>query len=120
MRELLRRFKVNKKFLLSMPVALISLQIYLGIIFGYFLGKFLSGEKTGQSGVIRSIVLNFGNYRLHLHHWILSLGVLIFNFLTSFSFPFPQFSLSLLGGFAIQGIICYSDWYKILIRIRNN
>ena len=116
MQELIRKLKVNKKFLLSIPVALISLEIYLGIIFGYFLGKFLSGKKTGQPGVIRSIILNFGSYKLHLHHWVLSSGILIFSFLTSFSLPFSQFSLSFLSGFAIQGIICYSDWHKILIR----
>lgn len=110
------KIKISKKFILSLPVALISLQIYFGIIFGYFLGKFLSGKKTGKPGVIRSIILNFGNYKLHLHHWILSLGILIFSLLTSFSPPFSQFSLSFLGGFALQGIICYPDWHRILIK----
>lgn len=108
--------RVSKKFLLSTPLALISLQIYFGIIFGYFFGKFLSGKKSGQSGKIKSINLHIGNYKLHLHHWLLSLGILIFNFLTSFSPPFPQFSLSFFGGLMIQGILCYPDWHKILIR----
>jgi len=108
--------KISRKFLLGIPLALISLEIYLGIVLGYFLGKFLSGKMTGQSGIIKSIVLQIGNYKLHLHHWLLSLGVLIFNFLSIFFLPFPQFSLSFLGGLMIQGILCYSDWHKILIR----
>ncbi|MBZ9578591.1 hypothetical protein KJA14_01945 [Patescibacteria group bacterium] len=110
------KIKINRKILLGIPLAIISFEIYLGIILGYFLGKFLSGRKTGQSGIIKSIVLNIGNYRLHFHHWLLSLGILIFNFLPNFSFPFSQFSLSFLGGLVIQGIFCYSDWHKIFIR----
>ena len=116
MRELIQKIKTNKKFLLSIPVAFISLEIYFGIILGYFFGKFISGKKTGQKGFIKPIIINFGNYKLHLHHWLLSLGILISNFLISFSLPFPQFSLSFLGGLMIQGILCYSDWHKILIK----
>jgi len=108
--------KISKKFLLSIPLALISLQIYLGIILGYSLGRFLSGKKTGCSGKIKSIILRIGSYRLHLHHWLLSLAILILNLLTTFFLPFPQFSLSFLGGLMIQGIFCYPDWHKILVR----
>lgn len=116
MRELMKKLSVNKKIFLSLPVALISLEIYFGIVFGYFLGKFISGKKPGENGLIKSIVINFGNYKLHLHHWSLSLGILLSNFLVSFYLPFPQFSLSFLGGLMLQGIICYPDWHRILIR----
>ncbi|MBZ9569494.1 hypothetical protein KJA16_01060 [Patescibacteria group bacterium] len=111
----MKKIKINRKILLGIPLAIISFEIYLGIVFGYFLGKFLSGKRTGQSGTIKSIVLNIGNHKLHMHHWLLSLGILIFNFLSSFSLPFPQFSLSFFGGLMIQGIFCYSDWHKIFI-----
>lgn len=106
--------KISKKFLLSIPLILISLQIFLGIILGYLLGKALSGKNTGRSGTIKSIVLNVGNYKLHLHHWLLSLGILILNLLSNLSFP--QFFLSFLGGLMIQGIFCYPDWHKILVK----
>ncbi len=112
----MKKIKINRKILLGIPLAIISFEIYLGIVLGYFLGKFLSGKKTGQSGIIKSIVLNIGNYKLHIHHWLLSLGILILNLLTSLFFPFPKFSLSLLGGLMIQGIVCYPDWHKIFIR----
>ena len=116
MRELIQKIKKNKKFLLSIPVAFISLEIYFGIIFGYFFGKFVAGKKSGQKGLVKSIILKFGNYKLHLHHWLLSLGILISAFLASFFLPFPQFSLSFIGGLMIQGILCYPDWHKIIIR----
>jgi hypothetical protein len=116
MRELIQKIKTNKKFLLSLPVAFISLEIYFGIIFGYFFGKFISGKKPGQKGLVKSIVLNFGNYKLHLHHWLISLGILFSNFLIGLYLPFHQFSLSFLGGLIIQGILCYPDWHKVIIR----
>lgn len=108
--------KFNKKFFLSIPLAFVSFQIFLGILLGYFFGKIVSGKKTGEPGKIRSIILEMGRYRLHLHHWLLSVGILILNFLGGIFLPFPKFSLSFFGGLAIQGILCYSDWHKIVIK----
>ena len=108
--------KISKKFLLSIPLALISLQIFLGIVLGYFLGKLFSGKKPGQPGKIKSIIFYIGRYKLHLHHWLVFLSILILNLLTSLFFPFPKFSLSLLSGLMIQGIVCYPDWHRILVR----
>lgn len=109
-------FRINKKFILSIPLALVSLQIFFGILTGYIIGRFLSGKKVGQSGIIKSIILQTGRYRLHLHHWLFSFGVLFLNIVMDFFLPFPKFSLSLLGGLTIQGIICYPDWHRILVR----
>lgn len=108
--------KLDKKFFLSIPLALISIQIFLGVLLGYFFGKIVSGKKTGEPGKIKSIILKIGSYKLHLHHWLLSTSVLVLNLLGGIFLPFPKFSLSFLGGLAIQGILCYSDWHKIIIR----
>jgi len=108
--------KIEKKFILSIPLAVISFEIFLGILFGYFFGKLFSGQKTGQPGKVKSIILGIGRYRVHLHHWVLSTGILILNLLGGVFLPFPKFSLSFLGGLAIQGILCYSDWHKIVIK----
>lgn len=117
MRELIEKLKVNKKFILSIPVALISLEIYLGIIFGYFLGKFFGGKYDGYQR-IKSILINIGQYRLHIHHWILSLIVGIVA-ATYNLFPFfPQFCFGFLGGLIIQEIYLDENWRKILLRKR--
>jgi len=102
-------FKFKKsKFLLGLPLALFSLEIYLGSLLGYFSFKFFTGKTP-------SLAFNVGNYRLHLHHWLYGLAILIpalhYNFL-----PFPQLSYGFLGGAIFQGIYCYSDWHKILIK----
>ena len=108
--------KISKKILFGIPLALLSFQIYIGIVLGYFFGKFFGGKKPGQLGTIKSIIVNFGNYRLHIHHWLLSLSILISNFAFDFSLPFRQFSLAFLGGLVLQGILCYSDWHRIVVR----
>lgn len=106
---------VTPKFFLGIPLAVFSLEVYFGAIFGYFLFEFLSGEKTGLPGKIKSAAFNIGNRKVHLHHWLYGLGILIpaiwYQFL-----PFPQFSYGFLGGMIFQGISCYHDWHRVLIR----
>ena len=104
------------KPLLGVPLALISMEIYFGVIFGYFLGKFLAGQETGQSGRLKSLIFHIGSYRVHLHHWFLGAVLLLSVILFNLALPFPRFSYGFLGGCVIQGIHCYSDWAKILIR----
>ena len=107
--------RISKKFLLGIPLALISLEIYLGIIFGYFFGKFFAGKYDGRQR-IKSLIFNIGNYRLHLHHWLICSGVLILAFFHNFFLFFPQFFFGILGGLIIQDLHLDSDWYRILIR----
>jgi len=101
---------VKPKFFLGIPLALLSLEIYLGVILGYFLTKFFTGK-------IPSLAFNIGNWRLHFHHWLYGLGILISAIWYQF-LPFPQFSFGFLGGLVFQGISCYPDWYKILTKQR--
>ena len=106
----------KSKILLTFPLILLSLEIYLGALSGYFLSKYLSAKTAGQKNRWwKSIVFEIGNYRMHLHHWLYSLAILIpglyYNFL-----PFPQLSLGFLAGAAFQGIHCYRDWHKVIIK----
>ena len=99
-----------------MPLALLSLEVFLGGISGFFLSKYLSAKEAGQSNRWwKSLAFDIGNYKLHFHHWLyglvaLTLG-LYYNLL-----PFPQLSLGFLGGAIFQGIYCYRDWYKVITR----
>jgi len=107
---------LKSKFFLSLPIALFSLEIYIGVLLGYFFSKYLSAKEVGQKNRWwKSLVFSIGSYRLHLHHWLYSLAILIsglsYNFL-----PFPQLSLGVLGGMVFHGIYSYRDWYKIVTR----
>lgn len=107
---------VKPKFFLAIPLALLSLEIYLGAIIGYFITKFFSGKEPGISGKIKSIIFDIGNYKLHLHHWFLGILILISVFCFKFNLILPQFSYGFLGGLIYQGVSCYPDWYKIIIK----
>ncbi|MDI6591943.1 MAG: hypothetical protein QME61_03360 [Patescibacteria group bacterium] len=108
----------KKGISLTIALALISLQLALGLILGYFTARFLSGKQTGQQGIIKSILFQIGDYKIHLHHWLLSLGVLVFIFF--FDFFYSQFLCGFLGGWIIQGIFSYKDWKEIIIKNKND
>jgi len=104
---------MNKKGIgLTIALTLISLQLGLGIISGYFTARFLAGKQAGQQGRIKSLAFQIGNYKLHLHHWLLSLGVLVFAFF--FNLFHFHFFYGFIGGWVIQGIFSYKDWKRIL------
>jgi len=107
--------KINKKFLLGIPIAVISLEIYLGIILGYFFGKFFAGKQDGRQR-IKSIIFNIGNYKLHLHHWLISLAILISAFFHNFFPFFSQLFFGILGGLILQDLYLDSNWYRVLIK----
>lgn len=106
--------KVGKKIAIG-SVAVVSLPVFVGGVLGYFVGKYFAGDKTGQSGLLKSIILDIGNYRLHIHHWLMSLGILIIAFFDVF-FSLPHVFFGLLGGMTIQGIYHYNDWRKVIIK----
>jgi len=105
-------------------VCILSL-LTAGIIFGYLffaswlLGflvtKFAAGKVGGKQGKVKSIVIPFGKYRVHFHHWLISLGIIIFGLVINICFLTPAIFYGLLSGPVFQGIYCYSDWHKILI-----
>jgi len=110
-----RNNKINKKFLLGIPLAIISLEIYLGIVLGYFFGKFLAGKYDGRQR-IKSIIFNIGNYRLHLHHWLVSSIILISALFNNFFPFFPQLFFGILGGLILQDLYLDPNWYRVLIK----
>ncbi|XOB40510.1 MAG: hypothetical protein ACKKMR_00660 [Candidatus Nealsonbacteria bacterium] len=106
----MKKIKINKsKLLLGIPLALISLRIYLGVLFGYFFARFLSTR-------INSIILSIGSHKLHFHHWIMGFIALIFILWYSFSPLIDQLVFGFLGGLIFEGISSYPDWYKVIIR----
>jgi len=111
--------KISKpKIFLSLPLALFSFEAYLSALFGYFFAKFFSGRRVGQKGKIKSIAFSIGKYRVHLHHWLLGLGILISAIIFNFYFLSPKISFGFLGGLVFQGVSSYPDWHKILIKMK--
>lgn len=108
----------SKIIFLGIPFALISLEIYFGILFGYLMSRVFAGKQTGQQGLLKSLTFQVGKYRLHLHHWLIGVGVFISG-IWYLTLPFPQFSFGFLGGCIYHGIFSYSDWHKIIKKDQN-
>lgn len=108
---------VKPKIFLGIPLALISLQAFLGALCGYFFTKLLAAKEAGKPGKIKSLIFEIKNWRIHLHHWLIALGLL-----NVFLFWQPpilfQFSLGFLGGVVFQGISCYPDWHRIIVKVK--
>lgn len=103
-------YKLKKKnLILGIPLAVFSIEAYLGMIIGYFAAHFVSPR-------IKLNTFQLGKYKLHLHHWLLGLSFLPLVFTYKF-FPFSlPFTSGFLGGIIIQGLFCYPDWHKVLIK----
>ena len=104
------------KILLGVSLAIISFQIYLGVLLGYFVAAFGAGKRTGEQGKIKSFVFETGSYKFHLHHWVIGIGILPLALHTDLSFLSNKFFSGLAGGLVFQGITCYSDWHKLIVK----
>lgn len=107
-----------RKFLVAVPLAIVSFEIYFGVLVGYIGAFFIAGKETGKPGKFKSLIVDLGSYRLHLHHWLLGLGCVPLAAHFNLSFLSDQFFVGMAGGLVYQGITCYSDWHKVIFRKR--
>ena len=108
----------KKIFLISLIVGFLffGLLCYKSWIIAFVITKYLSGRTDGKEGIVRSIIIPWRNYQLHLHHWFLALvigGVFV---VRGFYILAPEVSYGFLSAVIFQGIYCYKDWYRIIKR----
>lgn len=87
----------------------------LSLLIGFLASKYVAGKSSGKQGRLKSIILPFRRWRIHLHHWLYSLWLIGFSYLTGMYFLTPLLTYGLLGGSAFQGVYCYGDWHIIFI-----
>jgi hypothetical protein len=87
---------------------------YKAWIAAFVVTKLLSGHTDGKQGIIKSIIIPWGNYQLHLHHWFLVFVIGAIFTATSLSIPTPEVFYGSLSAIIFQGIYCYEDWYRII------
>jgi len=104
----------KKKILSILPLSLFPILTSFGLIFGYYLAKFLAGKEPGQQGKIKSLAVFVKQWKIHLHHWFLGLAFLLISLHYNF-LPLPQFSFGVLVGVCLQGW-SYPDWYRIITK----
>ena len=84
----------------------------------YLVCKYLSANEVGQRSRVKSIIIPLGRWKMHLHHWICSLGIAGLCTTTGYYLINPAMTYGVLGGLAFQGVYCYSDWNRVLFRSR--
>jgi len=105
--------------LLAAGIILLGYLFFVGWLLGFLLTKYMAGKTSGKQGRIKSIVIPFGNYKIHFHHWLISSGIIIFSLIINVRFLTSAVSYGVLSGSVFQGIYYYSDWHRILIARRH-
>ncbi len=111
---------MKKKLVVILPTIAMSITLgylfFLSLLLGFLATKYMAAESVGERGKIRSIIIPFIRWRIHLHHWLYSLWLIGLSSATGMYFLTPTITYGLLGGVAFQGIYSYSDWHIILIK----
>lgn len=107
----------RKLFIISLAAITYFWGLYatIGLIIGYFTTKFFSGAAEMKKGRIPSLRLSIKGYKLHLHHWMVAISFIVTLCIGGILSP-NNFLFWMGGGMALQGILCYNDWYKIVYR----
>lgn len=110
---------IKEKFLIISILAVIyfwGIWASCGLVAGYFFTRYFAGPAEKIRGKMPSLnMIPLGKYRLHLHHWVLATSCLIIFELTGL-LNSSSFIFWMGGGAALQGVLCYGDWYKIIYR----
>ena len=80
-------------------------------IFGFITASFIAGKK-GRKGIIAPIIFRIKDYKIHLHHWLISTIILIILMFLNF---YNDVIYGFLTGLIIQGLT-YKDFYRIISR----
>ena len=89
---------------------------YLSIVAGFVVSHLGGGAASGKPGRVKSLILPLRQYELHFHHWFLASIAAVSAAIHGFSIGNPSMFYGFLSGLTLQGIYCYTDWYRILKR----
>ena len=112
-RQIMQAFP--KASLGALPM-LISFELGFALFAGYFAAHFFAGQKTSERGRIPSLVFDMGDWRVHLHHWLVFLSIFVVAAIASFFIVSPFVFYGFLGGVIVQGLFHYEDWPRIIRR----
>ena len=89
-----------------------------GIIVGYVLSK-LFCHYFLENGRVDSIFLDYGKWKIHLHHWIMGFAFLSIVWMLDF-FYLPTFFTGVVIVVIIQDIYDYNDWHQVILKKDNS
>ena len=81
-----------------------------------YVGTRVFDKKFIRTGRVEPLIIDFGNWEVHIHHWISGLLAISALCFIGFPSPFPVFWIGTLGGLAFHDIYTDKDWYKVIYR----
>ncbi len=109
-----KRAKMMLPAMVLIPSFYYSITFTVGIVFGYLLCRAFC-QLFVNNGRIDSIFLDFGEWKLHLHHWIMGIMILGLVWMVDY-FYLPTFFAGVICGVIIQDIYDYNDWHKVIVK----
>jgi hypothetical protein len=111
---------MGKGMTTGLPILIASITFgYLFVVsflVGFVASKHVAGKSEKERGRLCSLIIPFGKWNFHLHHWLYSVGLLSFTSATGVYLLNPPITYGLLGGLVFQGIYCYNDWHRIIVK----
>jgi len=95
-----------------------SFLLALGLFIGY-IGCKIYYKKLVETGKVDKIYIDFGKWKVHLHHWIMGVIVLLVVWIIDWLY-LPSFFVGIVGGVIAHDIYDFNDWYKVLLRNKPN
>lgn len=117
--ELVKRDN-NSKIRNLMPAVVLAASIYysslllLGVVAGYLASKLFS-KYLVEHGKVDMIYVDFGKWKLHLHHWIMGAIFLLLVWFVD-KIYLPTFFVGAVMGIIVHDIYDYNDWHKVLVK----
>jgi len=87
----------------------------LSLLLGFLASKYAAGKSAGERGKVRSIIIPFRRWNIHLHHWLYAACLLVCFYANGIYLLTPVITYGFLSGFVFQGIYCYCDWQKVVV-----
>jgi hypothetical protein len=95
-----------------------SFLLALGLFIGY-IGCKIYYKKLVETGKVDKIYIDFGKWKVHFHHWIMGVIVLLVVWIIDWLY-LPSFFVGIVGGVIAHDIYDFNDWYKVLLRNKPN
>ena len=92
-----------------------SLAFALGLVIGY-ISTNLFCKKLVDTGKIKRVVLDHGNYNVIFHHWIIGLFILFVGIVTQLIYATPIFWVGCVGGLILHDLYTDKEWYKVVCK----
>lgn len=86
-----------------------------GMLLGYWLTKKFC-KKYIESGFLQCLYIDIKGWKVHLHHWILGVFVVLLLLSLGWESQIPKFFWGVLAGIIAQDIYDFDDWHKVVIR----